>query len=57
MLAQAQVYANAAIALHLVSISFDVMLVGNAVLGILIFLARAYAKNQGFLVKTDEPTL
>ena len=53
ILAQTLTYANGAIALGLIHVSLDVQAVGNAVLGILIFLARAVAKKAGFLAKKD----
>jgi hypothetical protein len=53
-LAGVQLFANAAMSLQLVHISFDVMCVGNAVLAILIWLARSFSRYRGWLVKTND---
>lgn len=54
ILAQIQLFANAAIALKLFNVSFDVILVGNAALAILIWFARALTRRIGFLAALSD---
>lgn len=54
ILAQIQLVANAAIALKLLSVSLDVILIGNAVLAILTFGARALTRTVGFLAAAQD---